>query len=186
MRWFEYLGVWGSVASIIGLGGIVVAMLRAVRALRNRYTWMPQVPLANIDVKHIDEHPMDYLFDIESGIISGNSREPSTMATGKTALIQCITKSVLTIQGKYPIYSNEYGVEEAESIFYVKDSDEFRRQAANLAETLMKSNNGQWIQKLYYVSRRKDVLYIAIKAKGVPETIKCRIPCIHKRQAGGH
>jgi len=176
MKWHEILGIVGAVASILGFGAIALVQ-RIFRHKRNRFAWCPIEPITNNNVNHINEHPVDFLFDIRSGKVTGNPSDLTTMATGKVTLNQHLINFVITERGRYVIFGNGYGTEEAETIFTEKNAAEFCRQAENLGISVM-SYYSDWIEKLYSISRVKDTLIIEYKVKGIPETLECEIPRI--------
>jgi len=140
-----------------------------------QFVWNPSEPLINANTKHIDKHPMDWKHDIENGRILGNANKSETMATGEVALTQHMIKYILTERGRYAIYPIDYGCESVAILFTTDDVNEFQRQAANLAESIM-GYFAEWIQKLYAISRDEDVLVITFKVNGLPDTLVCRVP----------
>ena len=72
----------------------------------------------------------------------------STMISGVEAFSQAVQFFVLTERRKYPIYSDDYGIEEANSIFTEKNVEEFQRQAQNIALHLI-DYFAEWIEEIY-------------------------------------
>ena len=159
---------------ILVLLSIILPMIFAAlyKWHKSKFIWTPSNPLTNENTKCISEYPKDYR--IRNDKLTGNALKPKTMAQGTEALCQRLTKYVLTNRGKYPIYSSNYGVEEYESIFCIKSKEEFKRQAENLAASVMEFEK-DYIQKLYSISRKNNTLVIELKVKGQSNTLICKI-----------
>ena len=188
LEWYVILGVIAAITGILGFSifGILRGMVNFIKNksiktqsqfINNEFIWIPQQPLTNDNITHIDKHPWSHRLDIVNGRITGNMNEPETMATREDALKQAMLHYVLTPRGRYMIYPIDAGAEEAETIFIVDDKVEFQRQAANLAEGIM-GEFSDWIQKLYSISRENDALIIEFKVKGISTSLKCMIPNI--------
>ncbi len=139
-------------------------------------SWYPEPSLKNEREKYdsIDNFPKDIKWDIEYNEISFEE-----FVEGEAGFKQHLTKFIHTERGKYVIYPKEYGNEQAETIFLVKDPKEFKRQCQYMINTLLKHDHFQkYIQEFYGIKRKKGDLYIEFKVYGKPDTLICRIPSI--------
>lgn len=146
---------------------IVDKLFEAVRAIidkhKRRYYWSPLEPLrSNGSVKNIHEFPATWKID-----------EEQKRLCGEESFVQSLKLFAITPQGRYPIYTPNYGNEQAESIFSAKGI-EFTRQSEYMAAAIMK-NYSEWIEQLYSIAKRKNRLYIELKVKGRPDTLKVEI-----------
>ena len=150
---------------------IVDKIFEAVRAIidkhKRRYYWSPLEPLrSNGSVKNIHEFPATWKIDEEQKRLCGE-------ICGEESFVQSLKLFAITPQGRYPIYTPNYGNEQAESIFSAKGI-EFTRQSEYVAAAIMK-NYSEWIEQLYSIAKRKNRLYIELKVKGRPDTLKVEI-----------
>lgn len=144
------------------------------RLFKNKYIWMPEKPIINTDVvKDISEFPKGIGWDVNSHDISLGE-----LVRGEEHFVQCLQMFVMTERNKYPIYSGDYGIEEAKSIFEEKNAVEFKRQCNNIANHLIEYFK-EWIQEVYQISRKQNTLFIELKVKGKPESLICSVPRIH-------
>lgn len=137
------------------------------------YHWKPQTPLKNnnayIDIK---KYPKDWELDIESNHIIGEN-----IIGGEKAFRQHLYIFINTPKEKYAIYPEEYGNEHAETIFKVKNSKEFKREAEYMANNIINHEHFKdYIQECYSIKRKRNALYIEFKLCGKPETYICKIP----------
>ena len=131
------------------------------------FLWKPESPVRNNNkCSLIDNYPKT--FAMVNGDIS------STMISGVEAFSQAVQFFVLTERRKYPIYSDDYGIEEANSIFTEKKVEEFQRQAQNIALHLI-DYFAEWIEEIYRINRKKDILFIEMKVAGRAKTLKVEI-----------
>ena len=131
------------------------------------FLWRPESPVRNNNkCSLIDNYPKT--FAMVDGDIS------STMISGAEAFTQAVQFFILTERRKYPIYSEEYGIEEASTIFTEKSVEEFQRQAQNVAIHLI-DYFGEWIEEIYQINRKKDILVIDMKVAGRAKTLKVEI-----------
>ena len=137
------------------------------------YHWQPQTPLKNnkayIDIK---KYPKDCELDIENNNINWEN-----VISGEKAFRQHLYTFINTPKEKYSIYPEEYGNEHAETIFNVKNSKEFKREAEYMANNIINHEHFKdYIQECYSIKRKRNVLYIEFKLYGKPETYICKIP----------
>lgn len=164
------------------MGGIGITALSAFfgitrllyKHLYNKYCWIPQRPLKNENPsRDISQYLKNPAFDFSKGDFTGE------IVSGENSFLQSVQKFVLTERNKYEIYDDDYGIEEAITIFTEKKSEEFLRQCNHIALRLMDVYN-EWIQEIYKIFRKNGKLIIEMKVKGIPYTLKCEIPNIHK------
>lgn len=137
-------------------------------------SWYPNPSLKNEreEYDNINNFPKDIKWDIEYNEISFEE-----FVEGEAGFKQHLIKFIHTERGKYFIYPKEYGNEQAETIFLVKNSKEFKRQCQYMIETILKHDLFQkYIQEFYGIKRKKGDLYIEFKVYGKPDTLICRIP----------
>lgn len=145
-----------------------------------KYCWAPSVPIKNgVSTKPIFEYPKNLSFDLKKGDFAGG------YVGGEESFTQSLQKFVLTERNKYQIYSDNYGIEEAVTIFSVKNREEFSRQCENIAHRIMEWDK-EWIQEIYKIYRKGNALIIEMKVNGKPETLKCLVPNIHKKVGDHH
>ncbi|MBS5149803.1 MAG: hypothetical protein Q4A76_01370 [Porphyromonadaceae bacterium] len=139
---------------------------------RKEFSWAPKTPMRNGGkVKDISTHPKDY------AMVDGDIQP--YFVEGEAAFIQKLRFFISTERRKYPIYSDDYGIEEAISIFSENNPVEFERQCNNIALHLMDYFN-EWIEEIYRISRRRDTLVIELKVAGKPDTLKCEVQNLYK------
>lgn len=131
---------------------------------RKNYCWTPTVAVKN-------EHPCTVIEKYPKTFAMENGDITSRMISGEEAFIQAVNFFVLTERRKYPIYSDDYGIEEAETIFIEKDEGEFMRQCANVADHLI-DYFSEWIEAIYQIDRKKNILSIHMKVAGRAKTLK--------------
>ena len=138
------------------------------------YIWKPDSPLKNEgELKDIKEHPKDIRWILET-----NSLDFENLVEGEEAFVQFLIKFIHTEKGAYPIYSKNYGNEYAKTIFNVKDSVEFKRQAEAMIISVMQYEHfKQYIQEVYSIKRARGDLIIELKLSGNPNTLVCTVPC---------
>lgn len=160
--------------------GIAIVLIPYVikfikRIFENKYTWTPEKPVINTDVaKDISEFPKGFGWDVNSRDICLGE-----LVGGEEHFVQCLQRFIMTERNKYPIYSADYGIEEAKSIFEEKSPVEFKRQCNNIANHLIEYFK-EWIQEIYRISRKQNTLFIELKVKGKPESLICEVPRINK------
>lgn len=65
------------------------------------------------------------------------------------------------------------------SLFTCDDNIEFSRQANSLAYQIIKSSCGEWIEEIYSIQKKKEILIIELRGCGISETLKIEIPNWH-------
>lgn len=135
------------------------------------FIWKPDNPIrSSKKLKLVNEYKKTYkakFIDFKMEIV------PQEMVDGVEALTQNIIFFVNTERNKYEIYSSDYG-NDCE-LFAVNNDEEFNRQSCNLAEHLI-DYYGEWIEKIYCISRKNNYLIIEIKVNGIGETIFVNVP----------
>lgn len=135
---------------------------------KREYCWEPESPMRSSSlVKNISTYPKT--FALVDGDIQLNG-----MIEGADAFLQALCTYILTERQRYPIYGDTYGIEEATSIFEVKDVVEFQRQCNNIALQVM-DYFSDWIVEMYRIQRKRDILIIEIKVSGKGETLLCKV-----------
>lgn len=135
---------------------------------KREYCWEPKSPMRSSSlVKNISTYPKT--FALVDGDVQLNG-----MIEGADAFLQALRTYILTERHKYPIYGDTYGIEEATSIFEVKDVVEFQRQCNNIALQVM-DYFSDWIVEIYRIQRKRNVLIIEIKVSGKAETLLCKV-----------
>lgn len=138
------------------------------------FSWYPEPSLKNEReaYENINNFPKDIKWDIEYNKISFEE-----FVEGEIGFKQHLIKFIHTERGKYVIYPKEYGNEQAETIFLVKNSEEFKRQCQYMIDTILKHDHFQkYIQEFYGIKRKNGDLYIEFKVYGKPDTLICRVP----------
>lgn len=79
---------------------------------------------------------------------------------------------IITKKGTNKERSGLFGIDEADTIFTEKSSDEFNRQCENIARNLLQYYNN-WIIQIYGIRREKNKLIIELKVKGQGKTLEC-------------
>jgi len=165
---------------------IIGLVPKIFKRMHKIYYWEATPTMRNSkEVNHISEHLKDYNFDILKGDFAIDKEHQ--WVEGSDALIQQMQRFILTERNdptdpKYVIYSDKYGIEEAETIFIEKNTVEFVRQCENIALQLIESFD-EWIEVIYSITRKKDCLYIDFKVKGNPNTLQCKVPNLQKMLA---
>lgn len=140
------------------------------KSLKGKFIWKPSTPIKSTrEVKLIDNHPKDYKFDFKNFELIPNEK-----VEGVDALNQHIIKHINTPKNKYTIYEGtNYGTEH--SLFSTDNSEEFSRQANNLAEQII-DYYGEWIEKIYCIRRSGNYLTMEVKVNGRADTLNIEIP----------
>lgn len=149
-------------------------IIEQMRRLKGKFIWKPSVPIKSkkATIQPITNYPKDCKMDFHSFNING-------MVEGVEAFKQAVIKFVNTPKNKYKIYEGtKYGTEH--SLFTVNNSEEFARQANNLAEQVI-DYYGEWVDKIYCIKRNGYYLIIEIKVYGIAETLCVEIPNLGKR-----
>ncbi len=143
------------------------------------YIWKPDSPLTNNEpFKNINDYPKDIEWDIEN-----NRLYMDKYVGGEKCFKQQLAKFIYTERGKYVIYSDNYGNEQAETIFIERNVEEFKRQCRYMIETIMKHENFKfYIQQVYKVERKEHDLYLEMKVYGKPDTMRCKVPYINVKE----
>ena len=131
------------------------------------FLWKPESPVRNKkDCMIIEKYPQNFALD--------NGDMSFQLISGIESFSQAVQLFVLTERRRYPIYSDDYGIEEANSIFTEQSVEEFQRQAQNIALHLI-DYFSKWIEEIYCISRKKDTLFIEMKVAGRATTLKLEI-----------
>ncbi len=143
-----------------------------------KFIWVPDSPIKNNGIfKNINDYPKDIEWDIE------NNRLKDNLVSGEKSFKQQLAKFVYTERGKYVIYPEDYGNEQAETIFIERNPEEFKRQCRYMIETVMNHENFKYyIQELYKVERKGQDLYLEMKVHGKPDTLRCKVPHIKVKE----
>ena len=145
----------------------------AYKKTKKEYIWIPTLPLRNTQTcTPIDKHPKD--FEMKDGDITFN------MVSGVDAFTQQVRNFLLTKRRTYPIYSENYGIEEADTIFTEKDVIEFQRQCSNIALHLLEYFS-KWIEEIYQIQRKKNVLIVEMKVAGRAETLRIEVKELNQK-----
>lgn len=145
----------------------------AYKKTKKEYIWKPTSPLRNTQsCTPIDKHPKD--FEMKDGDITFN------MVSGADAFTQQVHNFLLTKRRAYPIYSENYGIDEADTIFTERDVIEFQRQCSNIALHLLEYFS-EWIEEIYQIQRKKNVLIIEMKVAGRAETLKVEVKELNQK-----
>ena len=144
--------------------------------LKGEFNWKPSSPIiSQKKVRLINEHLKDYKFEIKDFKLDF---VPNQKVEGIDALSQQIIKFINTPRNKYKIYEGtNYGSEH--KLFEVDSSEEFYRQASNLAENII-DYYGEWIEKIYCIKRKGDYLFVEIKVNGKADTLFIEVPNLNK------
>lgn len=146
-----------------------------------KYDWKPKEPIKNRkSVKKISEHKKTIQLDENNDIMLN-----TPLIGGEQAFLQNLHNFISTERYKYPIYSDDFGIEEAKTIFMVTDKEEFYRQCEKIANHTIEYFN-EWIEEIFRIHRdkTKENLYIELKVKGRPNTLICKVPNYYKRTVG--
>ena len=174
MEWvFSGIGV-SVIFSIFGLIGIIIKYRKPIikflqQKLFGKYRWDANPPLKNTKdlITSIHEHPSD--FRMSNDRLQG-------YVQGEDAFRQSLYHFIRTEKGKYPWLPKDCGIEQAETIYKVTNSKEFARQAESVAFAIMQSDNADYIEVIYSISRNKKMLCVELKLKGLPNTTICEAP----------
>lgn len=144
--------------------------------LKGEFNWKPLNPITSQKkVRLINEHLKDCKFEIKDFKLE---LVPNQKAEAIDALSQQIIKFINTQRNKYKIYEGtNYGSEH--KLFEVDSSEEFGRQASNLAENII-DYYGEWIEKIYCIKRKGDYLFVEIKVNGKADTLFIEVPNLNK------
>lgn len=144
----------------------------AVKKGHKNYLWQPDSALRNTKkCTVIDNYPKT--------IAMVNGDFSSDYISGAEAFAQAVRFFILTKRRTYPIYSDDYGIEEADTIFEEKNVVEFQRQCRNIALHLMEYFD-EWIEEIYRIHRKKNELTIELKVSGKADTLAIKIESLNK------
>lgn len=150
---------------------IICIILILLVSEHNSFAWTPIFPMQNTSgkVKSISEYPTDIaLNDI------GDLDLSREYVYGLDAFKQSIRIFIQTKRHESLLLGDDFGIDEADTIFSEKRSKEFNRQCNSIAQHML-AFYSDWIVEIYGITRKGNWLIFELKVEGYPGTLKCEI-----------